>query len=46
VLAVGPGGVPCGGAVGSAVHTLRRAEAGAPVPLRLQRVCGLLVVSF
>jgi len=46
VLPVGPGGVPGTVGVGSGVRTLRRAGGGAPVPLRLQRVCGFFGVPL
>jgi len=46
VLPVGAGGVPCSGGVRSGVGSLRRSGGGAPVPLRLQRVCGFFAVPF
>jgi len=46
VLPVGAGGVPGGGGVDSGVRTLRQAGGGAPVHLRLQRVCGFFAVPF
>jgi len=46
VLPVGVGGVHGGGGVGSGIHSLRRAGRGAPVPLRVQRVCGFFAVPF
>jgi len=46
VLPVGPGCVLGGGGVGSGVGSQRRAGGGAPIPLRLQRVCGFFAVPF
>jgi hypothetical protein len=46
VLPVGAGGVPGGGGVGSGIRSLRRAGGGAPVPLHVQRACGLFAVPF
>ena len=46
VLPVGEGGVPGGGGVSSGIRSLRRVGGGAPVPLRVQRVCGFFVVPF
>ena len=46
VLPVGAGGMPGEGGVGSGVRTLRRVRGGAPVPLRLQRVCECFAVPF
>jgi len=46
MLPVGVGGVPGRGGVGSGVRTLRWAGGGAPVPLRVQPVCGFFAVPF
>ena len=46
VLPVGADGVPGGGGVGSGIRSLRWAGGGAPVPLRVQRVCGFFAVPF
>ena len=46
VLLVGAGDMPGGGGVGSGVSSLRHSGGGAPVPLRLQRVCGFFAVPF
>jgi len=46
VGAGGAGGMQGGCGVGSGVRTLRRAGGGAPVTLRLQRVCGCFAVPF
>ena len=42
----GAGGIPGGGGISSIVSCLRQTRGGAPVPLRLQRVCGFFVVPF
>jgi len=46
VLAVGAGGVPGSGGVGSGVCSPRGSGGGVPVPLRLQLVCGFGAVPF
>jgi len=46
VLPVEAGGVPGGGGVGSGIRSLRQAGGGAPVPLRVQHVCGFFAVPF
>jgi len=42
----GAGGVRGGSGVGSGVRTLHWAGGGAPIPLRLQRVCRFFAVKF
>ena len=46
VFPVGAGGVPGRGGVGSGIRSLRRAGGGAPVPLRVERVCRFFAVPF
>ena len=46
MLAVGAGGVPGSGGVGSAVRSLRQSGGGVPVPVNLQHVCGFFAVPF
>jgi len=46
VLPVGAGGVPGGGGVSSEIRSLRWAGGGAPVSVRIQRVCRIFAVPF
>jgi hypothetical protein len=46
VIPVGAGGAPGRGGVHYGICCLHRAGGGAPVPLRLQRVCRFFAVPF
>jgi len=46
LLLVGVGGMQGRGGIGSGVGRLRLSGGGAPVPLRLQHVCGFVAASF